>query len=412
LATGVAPHGNPPIHWDEETNIRWKVPIPGKGLATPVIWGDQIFILTAIPTEKSANPQKIEEAKKTMPEWQRRMGANAPEKFQKFTILSISRNNGHILWGRSLNEALPHAGTHRDGSWASNSPVTDGEHVFAFFGSYGLYCLDMAGNLIWQKDFGDMTIRASFGEGSSPYLYKDNLVVNWDHEGDSFITVLDKTTGKEIWKRDRDEVTSWSTPIVVEFQGKPQVIINASGKVRGYSLASGEVLWESGGMTLNVIPSPVYEDGKVFVMSGFRGNALQAIRLDKADGDLSGSDAIVWAYDRDTPYTPSPLLYDGFLYFLKGNNEILSCFTAESGESCYGPETLEEIDDIYASPVGASERVYIAGRNGVTYVIKKGATFEILSVNRLNEGFDASPLIVGNELYLRGYNSLYCIVEE
>ena len=261
------------------------------------------------------------------------------------------------------------------------------------------------------KDLGDMTTRNGFGEGSSPAIYNDKLVINWDHEGDSFIVVLDKNTGKEVWRVDRDEVTSWATPIVVEQNGKPQVIVSATKRIRSYDLATGDIIWETAGMTVNTIPSPVHRNGVVYAMSGFRGNALLAIRLSAAKGDITDSDAIVWRFDRDTPYVPSPLLYGDTLYFLKHNKGILSAFNVKTGEPFYGPQRLESIKGAYASPVGAKDRVYIAGRNGVTLVIKHGPEFEVLAENSLDDGFDASPAIAGNELYLRGRKNLYCISE-
>ena len=411
IATGEALYGNPPLRWSETENIRWKIPIPGAGHATPVIWGNQIFILTATKTDQNADPEKIDALKQQLPSWQRNSG-KVPTNVLKYEILSINRKDGSILWRKMLRQGLPHEGTHADGSWASGSPLTDGEHVFAFFGSHGLYCLDMQGNVLWEKDFGDMKIKASFGEGNSPALYKDKLVINWDHEGQSFIVVLNKKTGEQIWKKDRDEMTSWATPLIVEHNGQVQIIVNATGNVRGYDLETGEVIWKSTGMTANVVPSPVFADGRIFVMSGFRGNALQSIHLDKANGDLQASDAIIWSYDKGTPYVPSPLIYKNTLYFLKNNNGILSCFNANTGEPFYESRRLTELKGVYASPVAINDRVYIADRKGVTVVLKHGPSPEILATNTLNESFTASPAIVDNELYLRGQEYLYCIVEK
>jgi outer membrane protein assembly factor BamB len=331
---------------------------------------------------------------------------------QQFTIIAFNREDGRVLWRKVLREQLPHEGTHMTGTWASPSPITDGERVYAFFGSYGLYCLDMEGNLLWEKDLGDLKTRLAFGEGSSPYLYGDRIVVNWDHEGPSFIVVLDKRTGKEIWRRDRDEITSWATPLVVDYAGLRHTIVNATDRVRSYDLDTGEVIWEAAGMTVNVIPSPVFADGVVYVASGFRGNALLAIRLAGARGDITGTDNIVWSLDRDTPYTPSPLLYGDNLYFLKTNDGILSAYSASTGEKHFGPVRLEEVPNVYASPAGAADRVYIAGRDGGTMVIANGPVFELLAVNELDDGFDASPALVDREIYLRGKRSLYRISED
>lgn len=399
-ATGVAPLANPPLHWSEEKNIRWKIEIPGKGSSSPIVWGDRVYLTTAIPTGKGISPESGSS----------RRGVAATDVLQ-FVLLAISRRDGKIVWQRTAVEALPHEGTHPDGTWASYSPITDGEHIITYFGSRGIFCYDMQGKLMWQKDIGDMTTRGGFGEGSSPALHGNTLVVNWDHEGEDFIVAFDKRSGKELWRMHRDEPTSWATPLVVLHDGKPQVIINATNRVRSYDLANGNLLWENRGTTLNAIPSPVAAEGMVYVTAGFRGSALYAIRLAEAKGDLSGSAAVVWQHDQDTPYVPSPLLYDGKLYFLKVNSGLLSCFNAKTGEPYYARQRLESIANIYASPVGAAGRVYLVGRDGATMVIKNSATYEVLATNQLEDNTDASPALVDNEIYLRGRKFLYCIAE-
>ncbi|MEK7728064.1 MAG: PQQ-binding-like beta-propeller repeat protein, partial [candidate division KSB1 bacterium] len=399
-ANGVAQHANPPLEWSETKNIRWKIEVPGKGLSSPIVWGDRIFLTSAIATEPSAAPEAPATGEG------RRRGI-APTSKHKFVVLAFSRSNGKILWERTALEALPHEGTHNDGSWASNSAITDGEHVIAHFGSRGIFCYDMQGKLAWQIDLGDMTTRNGFGEGSSPALHGNTLVINWDHEGESFIVALDKRNGKELWRAKREEITSWSTPLIVTHEGKTQVIVSATNRVRAYDLATGALLWECGGMTTNAIPSPVAKDGVVYVMSGFRGSALFAIQLAAAKGDITGTPAMIWQYPQDTPYVPSPLLYGDKIYFLKVNSGILSCLNAKTGAVHYGPQRLEEIANIYASPVAAAERVYLTGRDGMTLVLKHGATFEVLACNQLDDAIDASPAIVERELYLRGRKFLY-----
>ena len=423
--TGVAPYGEPPVEWGEDKNIRWKIEIPGKGHASPIVWDDKIFVSTAIETDTIVESQKVEtEQQSTEPQRGRRgRGGAKPTKAHKFVIFAIDRQDGKTLWQQTAREELPHEGTHAEGSWASNSPVTDGEHVYAYFGSRGLYCYDMQGNPVWEKDLGDMNTKRSFGEGSSPALYGNAIIVNWDHEGQSFIVALDKKTGEELWKVDRDEATSWATPIVVEHDGKPQVIISATNRIRSYDLATGKQIWECGGMTANVIPTPVVANGIAYFASGFRGNALLAIRLDmftsftddfvlRASGDITDSDAIVWRHDKDTPYAPSMLLYEDTLYFLLTNNGFLSCFDAKTGQEHYSRQKLEGISDTFVSPVGAQERVYLTGSNGTTLVIKRGPKFEILATNSLDDNFTASPAIVDKEIYLRGHKYLYCIAQD
>jgi outer membrane protein assembly factor BamB len=334
-----------------------------------------------------------------------------PTEVEQFTLLCIDRDSGKLLWQKVAREEVPHEGAKEgDGSFASPSGLTDGSLVFAYFGSRGLYCYDMNGNQKWSKDLGKMQVAMSFGEGSSPALHKDTLVVNWDNEGGSYIIALDKKTGKELWKKDRDERTSWSTPLIVEHDGKAQAVVAATGKIRAYDVESGEVVWECGGLTRNVIPSPVADGEKVYCASGFMGNALLAIKLG-AKGDVSGSDSIAWKYNKSTPYVPSPLLYDGKIYFLASNNGRLSCLDSKDGKVLLDAESISDVPNVYASPLGAGGKVYLVGRNGTTVVLKNTGTLEMLATNKLGEKVDASPVAVGKDLLLRGKQHLYCVRE-
>jgi outer membrane protein assembly factor BamB len=250
-------------------------------------------------------------------------------------------------------------------------------------------------------------MRNEFGEGSTPVLHGNTLVIVWDHlNGESFIAALDKRDGKELWRVPRKEIDTWATPLVVEVNGRAQVIVPAMERVRSYDLATGEVVWESDGLTMNAIPSPVHGDGLVFLMSGFRGNDLKAVRVAEAKGDIDGTSAIVWTMDRDTPYVPSPVLVDGVLYFLKTNSGILTAVDARTGTPHYSNQRLEGVPNVFASPVSASGRVYFPGREGTTIVIKSGPTYEVLARNALDDGFDASPALVDNDQILRGYKFL------
>jgi outer membrane protein assembly factor BamB len=403
--TGAARSGNAPIEFSETKNIKWKTEIPGKGHATPIIWGNQIIVLTAVETDKKpAAGEASQEAGRLGPP------SNGTDFIHVFKVISVDRNTGKIQWETKVREEIPLERTHNLGSWASNSPVTDGENIYAYFGSRGLFCLDFKGNILWERDFGQMDIVMSFGEGSSPSIYKDKIVVLWDHEGASFITALDKKTGKDIWKIDRAEKTSWASPLIVEVNGKAQVITAATSKVRSYDLETGELIWECTGLTRNVIPNPVYADGILYVMSGYRGNALFAIDLAKAKGDITNSDVILWSYLQDTPYTPSPVLMDGKLYFLKANNGTMSCLDAKDGKVYYTNQKLPEIVNIYSSPTGAGDHIYVAAE-GIVNVIKSGPAFEVLRTNKLDDTFHASPIIIGKDLFLRGFKYLYCISE-
>ena len=342
----------------------------------------------------------------------RQRGRGVPPAAQEFVALAIDRGTGAVVWRQTARREMPHENKQPNNSWASASAITDGTHVIAYFGSRGLYCYDMDGNPVWERDLGDMQTRSAFGEGSSPALFGDTIVVTWDHEGQSFIVALDKRTGEELWRDDRDEPTSWSTPLIVELDGRPQIVTGATNRVRSYDLETGELVWEGDGLTPNVIPSPVASNGVVYLMSGYRGNALQAISLEQAHGDIAGTDALLWEYNHDTPYVSSPLLYGDTLYFLKSNTGILTAFDVIAGGLHFGRKRLEGISEVYASPVGVAGRVYIVGRDGNALVLAHGTELRVLAQNSLDDGFDASPAIVGDEIYLRGYRYLYRISED
>jgi outer membrane protein assembly factor BamB len=266
----------------------------------------------------------------------------------------------------------------------------------------------MDGNLKWSKELGKMNTVMSFGEGSSPSLAGDAVIVVVDHQGDSYIVAFNKDTGDLIWKKDRDEVTSWATPIPVKVNGKIQVVTSATNLIRSYDVKTGDIIWQCGGQTRNVIPSPVVGFGMIYCTSGFRGSALQAIELGRT-GDLSNTDAIKWHVEEATPYVPSPLLYGDKLYVCSVNKGVISCYNAKTGKPYFLKEQLEEIKGIYASPAGVAGRIYFVGRNGVTYVVNSSEKFEVLAVNKLDAEFDCSPAFAGNEIYLKGKEYLYCI---
>jgi len=398
LATGVSPDGNPPVEWSETKNIRWKVEVPGRGSGSPVVWGDRLYLLTAVPKGTTGAASRAPR------------GGVSPRVPHEYKVLAYDRKTGALAWERTAREETPHEASHQDnGTWASSSAITDGVHVIAYFESRGVHVYDVHGTKVWEKDLGDKQMRNEFGEGSTPVLFGNSLVIVWDHQGQSFIVSLDKRTGKELWRVNRDEIDTWATPLVVAVDGRHQVVVPAMNKIRSYDLETGATVWEAPGTTMNVIPSPVAGKGMVFLMSGFRGNNLKAIALAGAKGDLTGSPAIRWELNRDTPYVPSPLLYDDILYVLKTNNGLLSAFDAASGKPHYQLQRLEKAPNVFSSPVGANGRVYIAGREGTTIVFRHGPKFEVLAENILDDGFDASPAIVERELFLRGTRFLYSV---
>ena len=404
MATGVAPLADPPLHWSETNHIRWKFPLPGKGHSSPIVWGEMVFVTAAVAIGPAQEPvyDHAPGAHDGVPVTHR----------HQFIALALSRREGALLWSSNLREEFPHEGGHETGSLASNSPVTDGERLYVFFGSRGLYCLDFNGRVKWQKDLGRMQTLHAHGEGSSPALYRDWLVVCWDHEGDSFLYAFDKYTGNQRWKVARDEKTSWSTPLVIEHDGKAQVVVSATRRVRGYDLATGALIWECAGLSDNVVSSPVYGFGMVFAGNSYYEQAMVAIRLAGARGDITKTDRVAWKLNRLTPYVSSPLLYNDTLYFLRHNQNILSRLEPTTGKARGEPLRLEGIRDIFASPVGAARRIYISGRDGATVVLRHDRENAVAALNRLDDSFSASPALVGRELYLRGERFLYCIADE
>lgn len=450
-ADGVAT-GTPPTEWSADKNVAWKVDVPGRGSSTPIIWGDKLFLLTAIdtgtPGEKLAEEPAAEEAPRPerpagdrpageRPEGDRPRGprggpgqggpggpggggfgrgggrggfggGGSPTTLHKFVVMCLDRNTGKTLWEQTAIEAVPHEAGHSTNTLASASPVTDGKRLYVSFGSQGIYAYTLDGELVWKKHLGKMRTRAGFGEGASPVLADDALVINWDHEGDSFITALDAATGETLWKKERDEPTSWNTPLVTELDGRKQVIVNGTNRSRSYDLKTGDVIWECGGQATNAIPSPIRHNDLVYCMTGYRGYALYAIPLNST-GDITDTDKVAWSREDGTPYIASPILCDGLLFITKGRNAVLSCVDATTGETYFENERLDGLDTLYASPVAAGGNLYFFARNGAAMVVKCGKTFEIVAENKIDDEFDASPAIVGDKMYLRGEKSLYCI---
>lgn len=415
---GVAENAKPPIQWSGTSdNRKWKTEIPGKSSSSPIVWGDKIFVTTAVDTKKTAGGQEVAQAQPE-PEPERGRGRGRgrggrgrgrgvpPTTVNEFWVMCLNRGDGKVVWKTKVNAEVPHEGTHSTNTYASGSPVTDGEHVFVSFGSFGIYCLDMDGNLVWKRDLGKMRTRNSFGEGGSPALHGDTLVINWDHEGQSFIEAMDAKTGKTKWKKNRDEATSWATPLIVAHNDRVQVITNGT-KVRSYDLKDGSLIWECGGQTGNAIPTPMILDDMVICMTGFRSSACFAIPLD-SEGDVSGSDKIVWSSREIGPYVPTGVLYKGMIYASKTSQPVVMAVDAKTGKKLIEPTRLDGVKTMYSSMVAANDHVYATGRSGKTLVIKYGPEFEIVATNDLGEPVDATPAIVDNQIFVRGANHLYC----
>jgi outer membrane protein assembly factor BamB len=405
-----------PVEFGDGRHVKWKVPIAGRGFSTPVIWGDRIFLTTAIPTG-NRQPAGGSEDAGGMSGGRRGPrggsgaggGAGAGEE-HRFLVTCIDRLTGKTIWEKVATTATPHEGYHRQyGSFASNSPATDGRAVYASFGSRGVYAYDLNGRLLWKQDLGiRQRMRLQFGEGSAPLLVDNLLILNYDQESGSQVVALDKRTGQVAWRVDRDEASSWSMPYALTWQGRRQIILAATNRTRAYDPINGRVIWECGGLGANVIPTPVLNKDLLIVMSGYRDPKLMAIRLGR-EGDLTGSDAVVWSQTRGTAYTPSPVLFEN-KYYVLSDNGLLHCYNATTGQAYYQQKRLPEPDSFKASPIGADGKLYIASESGVVTVLKMGEQFEVLATNRFSDQmFVSSPVAAAGELFLRSATHLFCI---
>ncbi|HEY2910854.1 MAG TPA: PQQ-binding-like beta-propeller repeat protein [Gemmataceae bacterium] len=403
---GFAAKATPPLRWDASTNIRWKTALPGKGSSTPIVWGERVFVMAAEKTDREAKPDELPK-----PDPRFTPKTEPPRHFYKFIVLCFDRNSGKKLWEKIAAERVPHEGHHASHSYCAGSPTTDGQRLYASFGSFGTYCYDFNGKPLWSRDFGRMNTRLGWGEAVTPVIHGKSLLLNFDQEADSLLYCLDPATGETKWAAKRNEKTSWNTPLVAEFRGKTQVIVNGTARIRGHDLATGEVLWSCGGMTTNAIPSPVRLGNSVLCMSGYGPGQVVSIPLG-SHGDLGLGGNVNWRHKGGTPYVPSPLLADGRLYFTQLNDNLLTVLDAETGKVLIDKERLPGVRNFYASPLGAAGRVYFVDRYGTTLVIKAGKDeVEVLATNKLDDAIDASPVAVGKQLFLRGEKLLYCIEE-
>jgi outer membrane protein assembly factor BamB len=253
--------GDAPLQWSDKDRIAWKVPVPGRGNSTPVVWGDRIFLTTAVPTGRAPATAAASPAP-AAPGGRGGFGSSGPQAEHRFVVLAYERKTGKLLWEKVGRVATPHEGHHAQyGSFASNSPVADSRHVIAFFGSRGVYCYTHDGQLVWEKDFGiQLRMPLSFGEGAWPALDGNTLVLLFDHEGDSFLVALDKNTGRELWRTPRPPGTSWAGPLITSVGSRKQVIVSAPKFVAGYDLENGKLIWQATGLGRNTIPAPVAAD--------------------------------------------------------------------------------------------------------------------------------------------------------
>jgi outer membrane protein assembly factor BamB len=386
---GVA-ESDAPLNFSDTENVKWRISIPGKGNSTPVISDGSIYVTTAVVSDKD--------------------DGTADFPLYDFLILAINKETGTEIWRRTATSAKPHEGHHRRyGSFASNSPVTDGEILIASFGSRGVYAYGMDGELLWKKDLGLLHMRLAFGEGIAPVLHGDSLIIQNDHEGESYLVVLDKRTGEEKWRAGRDERSSWPQPIVVEHDGREQ-LVTSSTRMRSYDFRTGELIWEAGGLGGNAIPAVINVNNEmVIAMTGYRDPNLLAVRLGGTGDITDNTDYIKWTNQKGNAYSASPVLHEGILYFVTDRG-LVNAFDAVTGEKFYHQQRLPETYTFKASPVASNGKLYLASEEGDVIVLKMGKQYEVLAVNPMgDEMFVSSPVIVDSKLYLRSQDELFCI---
>lgn len=374
---------HPPVRFSDTESVRWNVAIEGSGSGSPVIWDDQVFVTTAVAASPGSNQLN-------------------------FDLIAFDRATGAKRWQQTAVTGVPHEPTHSTNTFASGSPCTDGNLVYAFFGSKGLHAFTLDGKPVWSKQFGQMTMRNGFGEGASPTIADDFIIVPWDHEGPSHLFALNKTSGEIVWQVDRNESSNWGTPLIVDVSGEKQVVTTGENSVRSYALQTGQLLWQCGGQTQRPVASPVAGNGLVFVGSGHRGSFLAAFNPG-GRGNLENTPNVVWSVNRDTPDLASLVLSGNRLYFTKGKTGLLSCFDAMTGVPHYQTRRVEGLRTLYASPVAAGGHLYITDRSGNIAVVKDDTTFEQVAVNKMNEPVDATPAFVDNEIFIRTASHLFCI---
>ena len=413
-ASGVGDGAKPPVRWDttKGTNIVWRVEIPGLADSSPIVWGDQVFVTTAVSSD-TKQTFRTGLYGDTDP-----VNDSSPHQWK---VLAIDKKTGKILWEQTAHEGIPKTKRHPKSSQASPSPATDGKVVVAYFGSEGLYAYSTGGKLLWKKDLGLQNAGwffdpdSEWGAASSPVIYKNMVILQCDRQKDSFIAAYDLKDGNELWRTARAEIPSWGTPTIVAGKDHTEVATNAPKAIRGYDADTGKQLWTLGPNSEVVCTTPVSSQGLIFVTAGYPPvQPIYAIKIGSS-GDLTlkngkeSSDAIAWSKQRGGVYLPSPIVYGEHLYTVS-NNGILTAYEAKTGVRVY-QQRVGEGGSFVASPVTAAGKLYITSEDGDVYVVKAGAQYELLSKNAMGEPVLATPALAGDLLIIRGAKHLFAIAE-
>jgi outer membrane protein assembly factor BamB len=396
-----------PVECGPDRNIAWKVSIPGYAWSSPIVWGDRVFLTSAIADrqEKPADSTK----------WRDVAGPRL-DAIYKLEVSCLSAADGRVLWKRTAAERKPAIPTNSCNTYATETPITDGVRVYASFGPHGLFCYDIAGNLLWKKDLGAYRMENNHGTGASPAFDGERLFVQCDNDERSFLLALDGKTGEQRWRVERTETSGWSTPLVWRNKVRTEVVCLGRRRVQGYDPATGKALWELNGMNGQAMASLTANDDLLFAGTGGQLGGARPLFAIKAGavGDITlkpgatSSDAVTWSLTKAGPLVAAPLLYEGYLYVLEQSLGIVSCYDARTGTQLYR-ERLPQARGFFASPWAYGGKVFCLDEDGRTFVLQSGPAFKLLGRNDLGETCYASPALANGALFLRTIDHLVCI---
>jgi outer membrane protein assembly factor BamB len=413
-AIGVGDGAKLPDTWSSQgAGILWKVPIPGLAHSSPVVWGDRVFVTTAVSSAANATFKPGLYGDGT---------ASEDRTVHRWQVLALDKRTGKVLWEQTAFEGPPREKRHIKATYANATPATDGRYVVAFFGSQGLYAYDLDGKLQWKRDLGRLDAGAydspdyEWGTASSPILYKDLVIVQCDQQKDSFVMGLRVKDGTTAWKTPREELPSWATPTVYpgDKRSRPELVTNAPKFIRGYDPETGAELWRLGRSSNITAPTPIFDQDLIVVMSGRRPNAPIFVVKAGALGDITlpeGATAgrnVLWTKTQAGSYMPTPLIYQGHLYVLK-NQGILVCYDLRSGEKRYEERLAGVTSGFSASPVAADGKLYLPSEDGDILVVKAGPAFQLLGRNAMGQPLMATPAFSEGMLLVRGERDLFAI---